>query len=112
AVPGCCLRRRLHLLLAHLLPSGCARRGAGRLFAGRRPHRAAGRIDAPLVTDDDAGLLTVRPAHRRSVSSSTISASTTSSSPPAAVPVAPAEPSSPVGPAAPAVPALSAWACA
>src|SRR5688572_29077280 len=84
--PGRCDRSRLigdrRVLLAHLLPWGgcrCGTGGAGRLFAGRHPHRTRHRVDAPLVVDDDARFLGL--AHDRlSSASSTISASTTSSS--------------------------------
>src|SRR3712207_9026704 len=76
------------------------------LLTGRHPHGAAGRVDAPLVADDDPRLLfPVR--HRRSLSSSMVSASTTASSdagatvaPTAPPPGAPASPAAP-GPAAP-----------
>src|SRR5215218_1505290 len=105
-------RRRLvgnrRLLLAHLLPWGgcvrCRAGGAGRLLAGRHPHRTRDRVDAPLVVDDDPRLLLL--AHDRlSLSSSTISASTTSSSALAA-PDGPGFPASP----APAVALSAFWA--
>src|SRR3712207_8904624 len=75
------------------------------LLTGRHPHGAAGRVDAPLVADDDPRLLFPL-RHRRSVSSSMISASTTSASharAPGAPPGGPAAPAPP--PAAPPAPA-------